>query len=134
MIALLLWIGSRKNDPVKRMFTLMFLVGAMFGLLGQQTAAAAATVPMAAITHASTMSAECMEMIGAHKPEPAKKPCDGLTLDCIFAMGCAVPLMREPLAPVAQMAAPTPQRFWTTTTVLAGTDLAPEPHPPSIHG
>ena len=116
------------------MLALMLLMGAMFGLLGQQTAAAAATVPMAATTHASTMSADCMEMMGAHKPKPAKKPREGLTLDCIFAMGCAVPLMREPLAPIAQVPALTPQLFWATTTVLAGTDLAPEPHPPSILG
>lgn len=117
-----------------RVLALMLLVGAMFGLLGQQTAAAAAAVPVAAAAPASAMSADCMEMMGMHKPQPAKKPCNGLTLDCIFAMGCAVPLMREPHAPIAQTAVPTPQLFWTTTTVLAGTDLAPEPHPPSILG
>ncbi|MDF2381786.1 hypothetical protein JMG10_09945 [Nostoc ellipsosporum NOK] len=118
---------------MKHLLALMLVFGAMFGLLGQQTAAAAAPVPIAAAP-ASTMSADCMEMMGGHQPQPAKKPCNGLTLDCIFAMGCAVPLMREPLAPVAQTVVPAPQLFWTTTTVLAGTDLAPEPHPPSLLG
>jgi len=116
------------------MLALMLVMGAMFGLLGQQTAAAAATMPVMASAPIAAMSADCMEMMGAHKPAPAKKPCEGLTLDCIFAMGCAVPLMREPTAPLTQASVLTPQLFWTTTTVLAGTDLAPEPHPPSILG
>lgn len=119
---------------MKRMLALLMLFGAMFGLLGQQTAAAAAPVLVGATAATSTMSADCMETMGAHKPEPGKMPCEGLTLDCIFAMGCAVPLMREPLAPVVQAPTLIPQLFWSTTAVLAGTDLTPEPHPPSILG
>jgi hypothetical protein len=117
---------------VKRVLALLLLFGAMFGLLGQQTAAAAAVPVMASVP--ATMTADCMEMMGAHRSEPAKKPCNGLTLDCIFAMGCAVPLMREPVAPAVQVQVPAPRLFWTTTTVLSGTDLPPEQRPPSILG
>lgn len=115
------------------MLALLLLMGAMFGLLGEQTAAAATTMPVTAAS-AATMGADCMEMMGEPQPQPARKPCNGLTLDCIFAMGCAVPLMREPLAPVGEAPALRPQPFWITTTILAGTDLAPEPHPPSLLG
>jgi len=112
----------------------MLLVGALFGLLGEQTAAAASAVPVVVSVQVTTMSADCMEMMGADKSAPAKKPCTGLTLDCIFAMACAVPLMPEPAVPFAQALSPTSPLFWTKTAVLAGTDLVPEPHPPSTFG
>lgn len=117
---------------VKRMFALLLLIGAMFGLLGQQTAAAASAVPVTTSSMSSTMSADCMEMMGAHKPDPAKKPCNGLTLDCIFATGCAVPLMRDPVDATARAPILAPPLFWTRTAVLIGSDRAPEIHPPTI--
>lgn len=119
---------------MKHLLALMLVIGAMFGLLGQQTAAAASSVPVTVSAPVAAMSADCMEMMGVHQPQPAKKPCNGLTLDCIFATGCVVPLMREPATPASQMAIVVPQLYWTTTRVLAGTDLVPEPHPPSILG
>jgi hypothetical protein len=116
---------------MKRMLALMLLVGAIFGLLGQQTAAAAASMPAIRLSSVN-MSADCMEMMGAHKPDPAKKPCNGMTLDCILAMGCAVPLMRETLAPIPRVQVPARQYFWGTTAKLVGSDRPPEIHPPTI--
>lgn len=116
---------------MKHALSLLLLIGAMFGLLGEQTAAAASAPVVAA---APAMSADCMEMMGEHPAKPDKQPCEGLTLDCIFAMGCAVPLMRDLAAPVAQAQVVVPQRFWITTTVLSGTDLIPEQHPPTVLG
>jgi hypothetical protein len=42
--------------------------------------------------------------------------------------------MRDLAAPVAQAQVVVPQRFWITTTVLSGTDLIPEQHPPTVLG
>lgn len=115
---------------MKRLFALLLLMEAMFGLLGQQTAAAAA-VPATASVPTAAMSADCMEMMAEHPPKPAKKPCEGLTLDCIFATGCAVPLMRDLATPLAPAAAAAPELFWPSTAELSGTDRAPETHPPT---
>jgi hypothetical protein len=119
---------------VKRALPLLLLLGALFGLLGQQTAAAAASIPVVAAAPAAAMSTDCMEMMGQHPAKPEKKPCTGLTLDCIAAMGCALPLMRDPAQPVGRVPTASTQGFWPISTVLVGHDLAPEPHPPSILG
>lgn len=117
---------------MKHALALLLLMGAMFGLLGEQTAAAAASAPVAAA--APAMSADCMEMMGEHPAKPDKQPCQGLTLDCIFAMGCAVPLMRDPVAPLARATIVVPQLFWPSTAELSGTDRTPETHPPTHLG
>jgi hypothetical protein len=119
---------------VKRAVPLLLLLGALFGLLGQQTAAAASTVPATVTAPAAAMSADCMEMMGQHPAKSEKKPCTGLTLDCIAAMGCAMPLTRDPLPPLDRAPMVSAQSFWPTSTVLVGQDLAPEPHPPSLLG
>jgi hypothetical protein len=103
------------------------------GLLGQQTAAAAAPEATQISMQTSSMSADCMEMMGK-QPHPAEKPCKGLTLDCIAAMGCAIPLARLDAAAAVEQPVVTPVMFWTTTRVLIGADLAPEPEPPTILG
>src|SRR3546814_14582312 len=45
---------------------------------------------------AGAMSGDCMEMMQQGRQEPGKMPCKGLTLDCIAAMGCTIPLFAVP--------------------------------------
>lgn len=80
------------------------------------------------------MDAECMEMM-QKDPPPAEKPCKGLTLDCIAAMGCVIPIvLRDPVAPAAAPEIfPTPA-YWPALAVLVGNDITPETHPPTILG
>lgn len=74
-----------------------------------------------------------MEMMQKQQPEPAQKPCKGLTLDCIAAMGCVVPLvLEEPSAPLTAPPLVSALVFWLTQPVLAGSELPPEQHPPTI--
>jgi hypothetical protein len=121
---------------VKRALHLLLLLGALIGLLGQETAfasgppAVSATIAMAAMTD-SGMSEDCMKMMA--QQQPAQKPCKGMTLACIAAMGCVIPMAVRNDAPVlaAREAGPT-LAFWTTTTVLRGSDLTPEPEPPTL--
>ena len=117
---------------MKRALQLLLLFGAVFGLFGQQAAYAASARATMAPAAVSQMSADCMEMMQKQQPQPAQKPCKGLTLDCIAAMGCAVPIvLKEP----ASMAAPqivSVLAFWPSTSVLVGNDLPPEQHPPTI--
>ena len=83
---------------VKRFFASLLLVGALLGLFGGQMAAAR-SVPMAmSAPKAMAMDSDCMAMMAKQQPAPEKKPCKGLTLDCIAAMGCVVPLAAADLA------------------------------------
>ena len=91
--------------------------------------AAAHSVPEAAgAPLAKGMDADCMAMMA----KPSEKPCKGLTLDCIAAMGCVIPLVAADLtggiAPARLYDAPS---FWTTDTILTGKAVAPEPDPPT---
>lgn len=86
-------------------------------------------------TAVSQMDADCMEMMEKQQPEPTQKPCKGLTLDCIAAMGCTVPIvLKEPSVPVDAPLFLSALAFWTTTVILTGSDRPPEPHPPTILG
>src|SRR3546814_19947268 len=67
------------------------------------------------------MDADCMAMMAMQQPAPKEKPCKGLTLDCIAAMGCVVQLMAADLT--GSIAAPHihgKPNLWSATTVLAG--------------
>lgn len=126
-------------SAVKRAFHLFLLLGALIGLLGQEAAFAsgppAVSAPMAMSGMAdSGMSEDCMKMM-AQQQQPAQKPCKGMTLACIAAMGCVIPMAARNDAPVlgAREAGPT-LAFWPTTTVLHGSDLTPEPEPPTLLG
>ena len=86
-------------------------------------------MPDTAIT-ASAMSDECAEMMGIDKSQD-KRPCQGLTLDCIAKMGCALPpavvspaMPLETKAHVPGLLDPLPVRR------LAGRTFGPEPDPP----
>lgn len=121
--------------PMKRILHALLLVGALIGLFGQQAAYAAGAHTITAPMTASQMSEDCMEMMQEPQPEPAKQPCKGLTLDCIAAMGCAVPIMLGGPAPsTVPPHAHAPPSFWSAIAVLAGSDLPPEQHPPTILG
>src|SRR3546814_6636626 len=66
------------------------------GLFGQAVAyasvpsAVSAPMAMSGMTD-SGMSEDCMKMM-AQQQQPAQKPCKGMTLACIAAMGCVVPM------------------------------------------
>lgn len=126
-------------STVKRWLSLLLLFGAMLGLLAQEAAFASAPampMPMASDTSVSApaMSAECAEMMGidtSTEKSQDKKPCKGLTLDCIAKMGCALPLaIATPTAmPAASdhRAAPTDR---LPVSRLRGRSYGPEPDPP----
>ncbi len=124
---------------MKRWFSLVLLLAAMLGLLGQEAVFARAmpieqTEQMVA---APEMSAECAEMMGLTKPQPQhdRQPCKGMTPDCIAKMGCAVPLALIPpalIAPPIQLHATTPPQ--TPVVRLVGRNTGPEPDPPTRLG
>lgn len=131
--------SARVIGRVKHLLTLLLLLGSMVGLLGVQTAAAATPLPavamaMAMPTHAekASMPADCAAMMSAHAPQPDKQPCTGITLDCIAAMGCAMPFMGTSVALNARAPIAAPKHFLPTALALVGKDLAPEPEPPTI--
>ena len=124
---------------VKCALHLFLLLGALIGLLGQEAAfasgppAVSAPVAMSSMA-ASSMSEDCMKMM-AQQQQPAQKPCKGMTLACIAAMGCVVPMaVRTDSPALAAREAHAILAFWPTTTVLRGSDLTPEPEPPTLLG
>ena len=98
--------------------------------------AAARSVPTAvSAPNAMAMDADCMAMMAGQQPVPEKKPCKGLTLDCIAAMGCVVPLVTADFANNFGMPRNYgPLGFWPTNTVLTGESFAPDPEPPTNLG
>lgn len=119
---------------MKRVLQLLLLLGAMIGLVGQAAAYSSVSIAVAAPMAVAGMNADCMQTM-AQDQQPADKPCKGLTLDCIAAMGCIVPMVLRdaPTVPSSSVLHQTMQ-FWTTTTSLHGSNLKPEPEPPTILG
>jgi hypothetical protein len=130
---------------VKRALHLFLLLGALIGLFGQGIAYASfpspapapmkMSAPMAVSGMAdSGMSEDCMKMM-AGQQRPGQKPCKGMTLACIAAMGCVVPMaVRNDAPAIAAREAGSMMAFWPTTKVLRGGDLSPEPEPPTLLG
>jgi hypothetical protein len=122
---------------VKRVLSLLMLIGALVGLLGQEAAYAAAPIhASAAIAKISgstaSMAPDCMEMM-QKTPQPAQKPCKGMTLDCIAAMGCVVPLAVTPEAAlIEKMFYEGIMHFSAPVSALTGRALTPEPEPPTL--
>jgi hypothetical protein len=117
---------------VKRVLQLALILGALLGLFGQGLALAHVASPPAA--HPMQMSSDdCMQMMAQAEHEKKQAPCKGLTLDCIAAMGCTVPLtLAEPLIlpaalPVAALAPPM-----AASQPLTARVIAPELEPPSL--
>ena len=124
---------------VKHALHLFLLFGALFGLLGQEVAFASASPSVSAamaktVTADAGMNEDCMKMM-AQQQQPVQKPCKGMTLACIAAMGCIVPMaVRNDSPALAVPAANAILAFWTTATVLRGSDHTPEPEPPTLLG
>lgn len=122
---------------MKRVLSLLMLLGALIGLMGQEAAYAAAPVhapaPMMKMPEAAaSMSADCMEMM-QKAPQPVQKPCKGITLDCIAAMGCVIPLAVAPEpALIDKMVHARMEHFPAPGNALTGRALAPEPEPPTL--
>jgi hypothetical protein len=117
---------------VKRFLSLLLLIGALTGLLGQEAAfAGTSRAPMVEMA-ASAMSADCMEMMGQDRQQPAKMPCKGMTLDCIAAMGCTIPLFAVPEPDALGEALHGRQvHFLPPIHQLVGLSTGPEPPPPT---
>lgn len=120
---------------MKRLLASLLLVGALLGLFGAELAYARGVPPVLSAPKAMAMDADCMAKMAKPQPAPEKKPCKGMTLECIAAMGCVVPLMVADLteAVAAPFLYDAPD-FWPQTNVLAGRNLAPDPEPPTILG
>jgi hypothetical protein len=119
---------------VQRAIHLFLLLGALIGLFGQSVAYASVTPAVASPITMSGISEDCMKMM-AQQQQPEQKPCKGMTLACIAAMGCVVPMAIRNDAPALAVRPADPSlAFWPTTTVLRGSDLAPEPEPPTLLG
>ena len=122
-----------------RWLSLLLLIGALLGLVGQEAAFANA-IPVergAQTIAASQMDADCAEMMGINKqPVQPDEPCQGMTPDCIAKMGCtAVAMVAVPQPTVAGRfthGALPPSR--SSIAALAGRETGPEPHPPSRLG
>ncbi len=125
-----------------RFLSFALVLGALIGLFGQQAAlasgpswpvASVSTSPVSTseVNHsAMTDVLECMETMA---DAPAEKPCTGLTLDCIAAMGCVVPMTLSSDQP--GLGENLPYRALRPETVfphLAGRVVAPEPEPPTL--
>ena len=117
---------------MKRWLSLLLLFGAVLGLLAQEAAfASAPAMPIAdTAIAASAMSDECAEMMGIEKSQN-KGPCQGLTLDCIAKMGCALPpAVVSPATPLAEKTFITASFDPLPVRRLAGRTFGPEPDPP----
>ena len=115
---------------MKRVLVSLLLIGALIGLFGAELAYAR-SVPATAPAKTMAMDADCMAMRAMQLPAPKEKPCKGLTLDCIAAMGCVVPLMAVDLpGNLAALHIHGKPIFWSATTVLTGKNFAPDPDPP----
>lgn len=116
---------------MKRLIRMFLVLGAVIGLFGQGLALAYAgsSPAMAKIA----MADDCMSDMKAATAADGSKPCKGMTLACIAAMGCTIPLVVPAdhvfAGPVAQSA---PIHGRGASTRLTGRELAPEPDPPSL--
>lgn len=117
---------------MKRHLRLMLLLGALLGLFGQGIAIA--HVPSPAVTQTKPMSSDdCMQMMAQAEHQKPGTPCKGMTLDCIAAMGCAVPVvLAEPSALPATLPVLVPAPPIAASRPLPARVIAPEPEPPTL--
>lgn len=127
---------------MKRWFSLALLMGALLGLIGQESAfarvvpaAQAAQTSAVVQTDSGQMSADCAEMMKLAQQPQQDTPCQGMTPDCVAKMGCSVPVA---LIPPLLGAAPTKFRLLAPRQMpvarLIGREVSPEPHPPAFLG
>lgn len=126
------------KETMKQVLSLLMLVGALLGLMGQEAAFAHVMLGEKAeqVTAAAQMSPECAQMMGLAKQKPqSQKPCGGMTADCVAKMGCAVPLALLP--PLVSDPAPRFRAMLpglVKTSPLVGHNIGPEPEPPARLG
>lgn len=121
---------------MKRFLSLALLLGALFGILGQQAALAVGPAwhPIVEQSLPADMekmgNADCMKTMDEQLGE---NPCKGLTLDCIASMGCVVPMTLSSDQTASEHVA-TRHDLSAEAAIrsLAGRMLAPEPEPPAI--
>lgn len=124
-------IGGQAS-MVRRLLQLVLALGAMIGVFGQGMAFAYAP-QRAHLAGKMVMADDCMPGAEAGQPAKQSKPCKGLTLACIAAMGCTLPLaVPDDHALVAPAGRLAPIHDDVPARQLAGRDLAPEPDPPSL--
>lgn len=110
----------------------LLLIGVLLGLFGQAVAFSQVPTHRAAAQQLAG-DKDCMKAMTMPQEKNSKAPCQGITLDCIAAMGCTIPiLLGEPMAlEPAPIAARAP--LWLDTKILpAGRTFAPDPDPPSL--
>lgn len=122
---------------MKKSFHFLLLIGAFIGLFGQTVAYASAMPIMPVATYETVdagMPDDCMKMMAQQQQYP-QKPCKGMTMACMAAMGCIAPMAIRSDAPmlVARQIIPV-LAFWPITPILHGSDLSPDPEPPTLLG
>ena len=122
------------SSIVKRLLSLLLILGALMGLMAQEVAFASAPAMQNTVATASQMSDECAEMMGVDTSQP-DQPCKGMTLDCIAKMGCAISLaVVTPAAPLAVAGHRRELVDPLAVQRLVGRSVGPEPDPPLIFG
>ena len=118
-------------NGMKRPFALLLLFGALLGLFGQEMAFASSLQHAKVSSHKTMMPGCTMPMPMPMAKETGDKPCKGLTLACIAAMGCTIPLAQ---ADEFMVATPTETLrvapVATAAKRLTGLHVLPEPEPP----
>lgn len=114
---------------MKRVLAFLLLFGAMVGLFDQEMAFASGVGTTKASSHSEMMPGCTMPMA----EQKHDKPCKGLTLECIAAMGCTIPLAHadEP-AVIESVALARIAPVATATKRLTGLRVLPEPEPPTV--
>lgn len=122
---------------MKRWLSVLILIGAILGLLGQSvTFAHVMPVQKAEEVAGAQMSPECAKMMGLAKQKPQpEKPCQNMTPDCMAKAGCAVPMALLPpitFDAFTKFRAAAPQQV--PVAALIGRVTGPELHPPARLG
>jgi hypothetical protein len=127
----------------RRILPLLLLLGAMVGLFGQQAAYALGpgiVKPIMTDQHGSSSMAgmagmDCDQMMmdaGQPAHHDGGKPCKDMSLACIAAMGCTIPIvLGDAPAPIVGEPLRASISFWSTTARFVGRSYAPEPEPPA---
>lgn len=119
---------------MKTRFALILLVMALVGLFAEQVAYAAGPTMVSAISKTAAMDNCAMAMGDRAMPsrQTESMPCKSMTLGCIAAMGCVIPLTQpqEP-KPIAGMVLTSIVPTMPIVHRLHGITLHPEPDPPT---
>ena len=124
---------------MQALFRHFLLLGVILGLAGQSMALAATPCAMMQMEQVSAKIAPLAGMsdcaMGQHKTDKGSAPCKDMTPGCLAMAGCAALVAVDSLTLTSQ--APllvASLDHWSTTSVLTGRNVAPEPDPPSLVG